>query len=1430
MAAVAIPGGAAALPAWAAAACAACPELAVCAACPACEPPPFAACPACEPPPCAACPACEARACPEPTAGEKAVERLVGALLGGLVHWLALPGERVVCRLADEDVDHELVLTHYPGSGQWFVLTPGVDIYAEDLSCSDPESRPSRALPLALRARRMRRLYRLRERLGPDELGDARQRGRETALERDATLPEPREASAADGQQVIWQEAAGRLSAGRRARSLRLGSAMGQMGGRRLEAPRAGQAWIALSGGPGIAIGTEVDVANTDGVSFEDGVVPFGVLNNARTLWVDYDEQGEWFRRWTVVVGESCQVCHPDVKVDGPPGALHMSKHVERRGGDPRLWLDVVVRAKRLGQGDCETIVEALCQCGVYDQLDMGGLMMVEVMTRRVVAVVDAYAGPFKPSGTIARFVEGASSEEDVSGPKLRGYVHRRVKGRHEMEQVQNWARFLPLPLLGDAGRRIRSRSCRARHFGRGARILSEVNGIVDAINWMSGYDSQPGPANGMQRDVLARFEGLVRGRQPDAKLHEPQAALRELLRGRSPYDGRIGPTTVASYSAGLVSMPTDVRDCPRLEDLLPGEALAFLQERQERMLRPAPLPTDIEPYFDSVLKFNRKEYRGLVRRLLSAGMLGIEVHLPEEGLSNYEDLRVALEAQQVYIGMADMKDCFHRVRIDAALSRSFCLPPVKAGAFGVSEVEGAEVQASTAIYPCWQGLPMGFSWSLYFALRANEEVSRRGSPLLREPGLSDHGPPLVFAPGRAPPEIRHCVYVDDLGVFSLFSQLVSGVVDQLTGEFTELNLLLRKDELVSGMAVALGAEINGGRLRARVTGDRFWRCRQAVRGLPARRRVKGWAVEAVMGHLTFCGLCSRGTLSAFDSVHGFARARYDDAAVLWAEARRGLAAFSSLMYFLESDWWLPWNPMAQQSDASHHGYGLARAFWPRELVESAALCAAGFGMSESGKWGLRGLPDDEEELSQWDVVGDFPEHRACVAAALGALTGAGGQPGGVARPAASPCSADRATAVAGGSAGASAERVEALEGGRVGPSSSTEPGDLARLPVPAEPARGVPESVGSSDSGSSEPEVVTGAARRRRLAQSQPRRARHYGMPASEEGLSLLEREAVRAPTQREYQQAWDGWRDFARLSWPLVVVEKVVKGWGDPVVDPALVTYLSGLYQAGAHLSWAEKLMAGELRFNPDFSGYGARRLPRAWRCLRAWRRPGPPRTRQPWALAMWCAMAWRMQAWGSLQMAVFTSVAGGVCGRPSSLLLLKPTYLVPPAVGACEFWTLRLFPKEEDRRGKTGLGDEALELDLPWIRFLDPVLHRPEKEGRPECLWNFMYPEYWQRFSLRLQGLQVKAKVVPHQMRHSGASLDMARRWRRLADGQTRGQWKTTRSVALFENHARLATTRATLSSAPQSVFLVYEAQLADIILGRASPVDSRELGPA
>eukprot|EP00439_Symbiodinium_sp_Y106_P002946 s7121_g1.t1 len=69
-----------------------------------------------------------------------------------------------------------------------------------------------------------------------------------------------------------------------------------------------------------------------------------GEDNEVRTLWVDTDEQGERFKRWRDVCQESYTPSYEQKPLDGPLTALHTMKHMERHGGDPRLWL---VRAPR---------------------------------------------------------------------------------------------------------------------------------------------------------------------------------------------------------------------------------------------------------------------------------------------------------------------------------------------------------------------------------------------------------------------------------------------------------------------------------------------------------------------------------------------------------------------------------------------------------------------------------------------------------------------------------------------------------------------------------------------------------------------------------------------------------------------------------------------------------------------------------------------------------------------------------------------------------------------------------------------------------------------------------------------------------------------------------------------------------------------------
>ena len=89
-----------------------------------------------------------------------------------------------------------------------------------------------------------------------------------------------------------------------------------------------------------------------------------------------------------------------------------------------------------------------------------------------------------------------------------------------------------------------------------------------------------------------------------------------------------------------------------------------------------------------------------------------------------------------VCLGLADMKDAFHRFKISKLYSSFFALP----------EVEGQAVGAPWIgrVCPCFSSLPMGHTWSLFFCQKAIEEA------MWATPWLEKNRNP----PGH--PELRH--------------------------------------------------------------------------------------------------------------------------------------------------------------------------------------------------------------------------------------------------------------------------------------------------------------------------------------------------------------------------------------------------------------------------------------------------------------------------------------------------------------------------------------------------------------------------------------------------------------------------------------------------------------------------------------------------
>lgn len=87
--------------------------------------------------------------------------------------------------------------------------------------------------------------------------------------------------------------------------------------------------------------------------------------------------------------------------------------------------------------------------------------------------------------------------------------------------------------------------------------MTENVNQVIDSLNWMAGCkDASPIPLSSMQEGVLARLEGLVFDQKPSANVPSNEEALRELLKGGTPYDFGSSQETLASYQSELVSVP----------------------------------------------------------------------------------------------------------------------------------------------------------------------------------------------------------------------------------------------------------------------------------------------------------------------------------------------------------------------------------------------------------------------------------------------------------------------------------------------------------------------------------------------------------------------------------------------------------------------------------------------------------------------------------------------------------------------------------------------------------------------------------------------------------------------------------------------------------------------------------------------------------
>ena len=282
------------------------------------------------------------------------------------------------------------------------------------------------------------------------------------------------------------------------------------------------------------------------------------------------------------------------------------------------------------------------------------------------------------------------------------------------------------------------------------------------------------------------------------------------------------------------------------------------------------------------------------------------------ESLSSIELEAAAEEGISLHLGVSDIDNCFHRLRLPESLSDWFALDCIfsarELGVVGMrlgDKVLSADDDVSVASAMA----PMGFSWSLYFAQRTSEHlfsVSLGSKSAL----FNDRNAPLVLDPRASARHLsHHYVYVDNLGLLAFDPDMVGTKLGKAVGDFNDAGLELHETSTGSGERDALGTVLDCSMFSSRPTTRRWWNLRMAVSVFLRRRRATGKALEILIGHMTFSGLTCRWVLAVFHLVYKFCRAHYFDPAPLWDGVRAELYAFRGLMVFLESDWIVPTLP-----------------------------------------------------------------------------------------------------------------------------------------------------------------------------------------------------------------------------------------------------------------------------------------------------------------------------------------------------------------------------------------------------------------------------------------------------------------------------------------------------------------------------------------
>ena len=288
---------------------------------------------------------------------------------------------------------------------------------------------------------------------------------------------------------------------------------------------------------------------------------------------------------------------------------------------------------------------------------------------------------------------------------------------------------------------------------------------------------------------------------------------------------------------------------------------------------------------------------------------------------------------------------------------------------------------------------------------------------------------------------------------------------------------------------------------------------------------------------------------------------------------------------------------------------------------------------------------------------------------------------------------------------------------------------------------------------------------------------------PVGDGGGDLVLLEGCMSPrTVEAYHTALQAFMSFVRV-WHLAIVTVEDK-------DVAMVKFLGQLFHRGYDLNVGERVVAALIFNFQRLSRCGDLTNPRVHRALLGWRRLAPAKSRTPLTFYVVAALSALVAKEGYRLMALWCLISFGTYFKPGSMMQLTRSSFLAPVTGSDLHWKVLTHQCDLGQRRKPCTRDDTLPWDVPDLLWLQRAFEFFTQGG--SRLWDAStWPFTYAQFALRLgqAGEKLGLKVVPYQLRHSGASWDAAKKYRTLSEIQARGGWRSTTSALRFDKSGKM-----------------------------------------